>query len=382
MTVPSNAGTSRLLLLLATLPLLFAAAAAPGDLVDVFVAGDDFNATGVKQFRIPALVRTGSGALLAFAEARTDPATDCAYKWLVVRRSEDEGATWSASVDVVGREWARWATGNAQAVFHAPSGRVVMTFGSKDTSVPGYCEPGTVVMAVDDGGSDGRAWGPPRNISGDLGAQWATILPGPGASVVLAAAPHAGRIVATGVTDAYGEVISYFSDDAGLSWRAGRTPLRGGDESAPTELPDGRVYVTMRNDHLNESCACQAFAISEDGGETFGPMRFDATLVSPVCEGSVAVLGGRLLFANPASKTQRRDITVRATAVGAADPTAWQWSLLLAPGLTWGGYTSLASGGAGFAAALLERNTTKGDVISFARFALPAAGVDLTTKIT
>jgi len=346
-------------------------AAAPS-LVDVFVAGDDYNSTGVRQFRIPALVRTGRGTLLAFAEARTDPATDCAYKWLVVRRSEDEGATWSASTDVAGREWAGWATGNPQAVFHAPSRRVVVTFGSKDLSAPGgYCEPGTVVFAVDDGGSDGARWGPPRNISGDLGAAWATILPGPGASVVLSAAPHAGRIVATGVTDAYAQVIAYFSDDAGLSWRAGATPLRGGDESAPTELPDGRVYVTMRNDHLNASCACQAYALSSDGGQTFGPMLFDATLVSPVCEASVAVLEGRLLFANPASRSQRRDITVRATAAGAADPTAWAWSLLVAGGPTWGGYTSLASAGAGYGGLLLERNNTAGNVISFARFALP-----------
>jgi len=320
-------------------------------------------------------VRTAAGTLLAFAEARTAPQTDCGYKWLVVRRSEDEGATWSASDDVVGREWARWATGNPQAVFHPPSGRVVVAFGSKDLSAPGgYCEPGTAVFVLDDGGSDGKAWGPPRNISGALGVQWARILPGPGAGTVLAApSPHAGRIVMSGVTDAYGQVISFFSDDGGLGWAAGRSPQKGGDESAPTMLPDGRVYLSMRNDRLNASCDCQAFALSSDGGETFGAMQFDPTLVSPVCEGSVAVLGGRLFFANPASKAERRDITVRATAVGAADPTAWEWSLLLQPGLCFGGYTSIASGGDGFGAVILERNVSSLAVISFARFALPTA---------
>ena len=289
------------------------------------------------------------------------------------RARAGEGRTWSASADVAGREWARWATGNPQAVFHAPSGRVVVVFGSKDLSAPGgYCEPGTAVFAVDDGGTDGVAWGPARNISGDLGV-WATILPGPGAGVVLTApAPHAGRILLSGVTNSYGKVISFFSDDAGLTWQTGRSPQNGGDESAPVQLPDGRVYLSMRNDHLNSSCDCQSYALSSDGGETFGAMQFDPTLVSPVCEASVAVLGGRLFFANPASKTQRRDITVRATAPGAADPTAWVWSLLLQPGVAFGGYTSLASGGAGFGAALLERNVSDLDVISFARFALPA----------
>ena len=344
------------------------------DLIDVFAAGDDFNSTGVRQFRIPALVRTAKGTLLAFAEARTAPQSDCGYKWIVVRRSEDDGATWSHSVDVAGREWTHWSTGNEQAVFHAPSGKVVLTFGSKDLSEPGGCEPGTAVFAVDDGGSDGKEWGPPRNISGALGA-YGRIVPGPGASTVLTVAPHAGRIVATGVTGAYAKVITYFSDDGGISWLPGTTPVSGGDESSPVELPDGRVYVTLRNDHKNASCDCQGYAISADGGETLGPMLFDPTLISPVCEASAAMLGAdqRLYFANTASKTDRRDITVRATAPGTPDVTQWVWSLLVAPGPTFGGYSSMSPAGNGFGGILLERNTStssSGEVISFARFAL------------
>lgn len=350
--------------------LLRATTGTSSPLVDVFVAGDDEAKTGIKQFRIPSLVRTGKGTLLAFAEGRTDPATDCGYKWIVVRRSADEGATWSSSVDVAGREWTGWASGNAQAVYHPQSGKVVITFGSKDLSFRGSCEPGTAVFAVDDGGSDGLRWGPPRNISGMLG-EYGRIVPGPSDSTVLSKAPYVGRIVATGVTGAYANVISYFSDDGGISWETGTTPLSGGDESAPVELPDGRVYVTLRNADQNKTCDCQGYAISYDGGQTFGSFQYDPTLISPVCESSVAVLGdSRLYFANPASTTSRSDITVRATQPGAADVTDWVWKLLIAPGLTWGGYTSLASGGNGFGALLLERNNSDVDVISFARFAL------------
>lgn len=85
--------------------------------VDVFAPGEG----GIPQFRIPALVRTDRGTLVAFSEARTDPSTDCAFKWIVAKRSEDNGSTWGPLISVVGREWGRWATGNVQPFFHAPS---------------------------------------------------------------------------------------------------------------------------------------------------------------------------------------------------------------------------------------------------------------------
>ena len=47
--------------------------------VDVFSSAEIFD--GIKQFRIPALIKTAKGTLIAFAEARTQPQTDCGYKW-------------------------------------------------------------------------------------------------------------------------------------------------------------------------------------------------------------------------------------------------------------------------------------------------------------
>ena len=42
-------------------------------------------------FRIPAVVQTDSGVLLAFAEARIDTCADCAELGIAMRRSEDGG---------------------------------------------------------------------------------------------------------------------------------------------------------------------------------------------------------------------------------------------------------------------------------------------------
>ena len=122
--------------------------------VDVFAANDSLS-EGIQQFRIPALVLTARGTLIAFAEARTAPQTDCGFKWIVARRSTDNGTTWSKSVDVAGRATPDFASGNPQAVFHPPSGRVVLVFGAKYIrgDPAARCSPGDAVFAVDDGGA-------------------------------------------------------------------------------------------------------------------------------------------------------------------------------------------------------------------------------------
>ena len=360
------------------LTVLFAAASlCPSSAypIDVFVAGQ-----GVAQFRIPALTRTANGTLIAFAEARTEPATDCGYKWIVARRSTDNGATWGPLINVVGADWTGWATGNSQPFFHAASGRVVVVVGSKDLSAPGRsCEPGTAVFAVDDGGSDGMKWGPPRNLSASLsGAKGgATLVPGPGTGLVLSRGPHAGRLLAVGVAGGgYANEAIFWSDDGGLEWTVSASEVGPGmDEANMAELADGTVYLSMRNAHAT-SCDCVAYALSTDGGQTFGPIQYDPVLISPECEAAVAGYDGALYFSNTADKRQRANLTVRRTAAGGA-PTAWISSHLVAPGLTWGGYSSMApsplSGGS-LGGILFERNITDGTpegcVISFSTFPL------------
>ena len=88
---------------------------------------------------------------------------------------------------------------------------------------------------------------------------------------------------------------------AGASYKLSATVFEHMDECTLAELSDGRVYLNMRNNHATQ-CHCRAFATSANGGESFGELKFDAALPSPVCQATLSTAGdsGALLFANPA----------------------------------------------------------------------------------
>ena len=60
---------------------------------------------GYSCFRIPAIVRSKAGTLLAFAEARKNSCSDTGNIDLVLKRSEDGGKTWSNLIII-------WDAGN------------------------------------------------------------------------------------------------------------------------------------------------------------------------------------------------------------------------------------------------------------------------------
>ena len=57
----------------------------------IFRSGEE----GYSNYRIPSLITTKSGSLLAFCEARKDHRGDSGNIDLVVKRSTDGGKTWS-----------------------------------------------------------------------------------------------------------------------------------------------------------------------------------------------------------------------------------------------------------------------------------------------
>lgn len=361
--------------------------------VDIFISGD----MGINNYRIPAIVRTGTGTLLAFAEARTQQ-SDCDTKWIVYRRSVDNGLTWTSvrNLTVVP---APGTTGNPAVVFDAITSTVVVLYAIGD---PQHCNPTQWTMVIDDQGSDGVVWGAPRNISSMLGP-WAGTLPGPGTAAQLPPSSQwPGRLVAIAHYGAYDADQVIYSDDHGLTWSLSNTSLKAMDEAVVVALSNGSLMVNMRNDHLNK-CDCRATSISDDGGATWSlPIQYDPTLISPVCQASlVSILTNSssgdaahyaqsspripvLFFANPASKTDRANITIRRSDDNGA---TWNNQMFLAsPGDSWGGYSCLAAGypiwtdasqgGREYGGLLYERYNDAGkQAISFRLFPLDLSAV-------
>ena len=332
-------------------------AAAPPLPVDVFTAG-----AGAPTYRIPALVLTGSGALVAFAEARTGG--DCAAKAVVSRRSADGGATWAAPQTVFAGTGAGGdSVGNPTAVWDAVSRRVVVALALGSST--GGCNPGQSMFVVDDGGSDGARWAAPRNVSAQVGAEWAGALPGPGTMAQLpATSAWPGRLIFPAHRGAYGTDVVILSDDHGATWTKAAARFDKMDEAViAVSAADGALLLNMRNDHLTK-CDCRAISRSSDGGSTWSAISFDAALISPVCQGSLVNIAGALFFSNPASTTKRTNTTVRRSNDGGV---TWLPQTFLAFGPASAGYSSMASGpaivigGAQYGAILYEAtNATSG----------------------
>jgi sialidase-1 len=117
----------------------------------------------------------------------------------------------------------------------------------------------------------------------------------------------------------------FFSDEHGRSWSLGGSVDRHTDECQFVEIGDGEILINMRNywgreGGRPERGGMRAVARSRDGGASWSPLTFDASLIEPVCQASLIAVPkpGRLtemllVFSNPASKTARRAMTVRAS---------------------------------------------------------------------
>ena len=140
-----------------------------------------------------------------------------------------------------------------------------------------------------------------------------------------------------------------------MSWRlGGRTPKAQVNECTAVELSDGRLMLNMRN--YDRARRQRQVAFSRDGGLTWVDQRFEAALPEPICQASLrryswpeSTAGNGMLFANPASATNRVNLTVRASL---DDGATWPRQRVLHPGPS--AYSDLAVTAEGRIACLYE----------------------------
>lgn len=288
----------------------------------VFQAGRE----GFASCRIPSIILTSKGTLLALCEGRVASVSDSGDIHVLLRRSTDGGRTFSP-IQIVWED-GKNTCGDPCPVLDRATGTIhlLMTHNlgkDRESQIIAGTAAGNRSVWITSSNDDGQTWSKPREITRQVkNDEWAWYATGPGIGIQIQHGPHAGRLVIPcdhiarggGAARANSHII--YSDDHGQSWHIGGQPPAGGfNESQVVELPDGKLMLNMRN--YGTKVRARGISISEDGGATFGPARADPALIEPVCQGSILRYSwpeqgkSRILFANPASTTQRRNLTVR-----------------------------------------------------------------------
>jgi len=370
-------------LLLAPLAALHAAAPAP-EKTEVFPP----KLNGIARYRIPGVVVTPKGTVLAYCEARKNDSKDWGEIEVHLRRSTDGGKTWLPSQHIAHK--AKRIEGNphkAEGGEHEQTVNNPVAIVDRDTGAIEflYCVNYARCFSMRST-DDGVTWSTPVEITASFEPfrakyDWKVIATGPGHGIQL----KNGRLVvpiwlAYGGIGAHGPSAcgSIFSDDHGKTWNAGDVAIPNeGDFGEPNEsilaaLSDGRVMLVSRNQSKPNR---KLVTTSADGATGWSQPAFHDALWEPRCmAGLVTHPSGVLLFSNPhtlpldkegnavpAGKGKRENLCIK---LSRDNGKTWPVSKNLEPGSA--AYSDLAVLPDGTVLCLFER----ADSIDCARFNL------------
>jgi len=329
------------------------------EMVDVFLSGTE----GYHTYRIPAIVLTNRGTLLAFCEGRKTSARDDGDIDLLVRRSLDEGKTWEPTRLVYEEGGDQPITiGNPCPVVDRTTGRIWLAFCRNNDRV---------FMTYSD--DDGQSWATPTEITPFVKRpEWGWYATGPGHGIQLSS----GRLVfpcdcgdspGYGQWDQRGRSFIFFSDDGGQTWQLGGLTEKGMNECQAVELPDGALLLSMRQ---YRGPKLRAFSISRDGGLTWSAPKLHPEVHCPVCQASIIrysspqpeIGKSRILYSGPGGPGRTR-MTIR---LSYDEGESWPVAKVLYEGSS--AYSDLVVFPDGMIGCLFERDNY--GRITFARFSL------------
>ena len=282
----------------------------------LFKSGTD----GSNTFRIPAIITTRNGTLLAFAEGRKNTSSDTGDIDLVMKRSHDNGKTWS-ELTVLWDDGAN-VCGNPAPVEDRHTGKIylLMTWNLGSDHEPDIIKGKSkdsrrvFVMVSSD---NGCSWSEAKEITGSVKlSNWTWYATGPCHGIQVRKGMYRDRLIIpcdhieAGTEKYFSHII--YSDDHGDTWKlGGTTPQDQVNECSIAELSDGKLMLNMRNyDRTQKS---RKISLSEDGGMTWSDIWSDPVLIEPICQGSLLDHPKKkmLFFPNPADANARQKMTLR-----------------------------------------------------------------------
>lgn len=352
---------------------------------------------GYAQYRIPGIVVTRKGTILAYAEARKSLRGDWNTIDIVLRRSTDNGRSWSPSRLIAQVDGPKSKNpvallqnlantnevtyNNPVAIADRKSGAVHFLFCLE------YMR--AFYMRSDD---EGQTFSKPVEITAAFDSfrpeyPWKVLATGPGHGIQL----RNGRLLVpvwlstgTGGHAHRPSVAStIYSDDSGKTWHRGDISVPDTpefvfpNETAAAQLSDGRVLLNVRTESKTHR---RTIVTSPDGAKNWSAPRFDQQLLEPICFGTILSLGGkRLVFANPdnlkkgdtdgepGKNRDRKNLTVH---FSSDDAATWKSKRVIEPG--WSGYSDLAQASDGKILLFYELGAKDGTAFQTASLELAA----------
>ncbi len=324
---------------------------------------------GYKLYRIPGIVVTKTGTILAYCEARKFTGGDWDTIDVELRRSIDGGRTFSPP-EVIAHVTVPIT--RSPVAIERKQGQLTDVTYNNPVAIPDRNGLVHFLFCIDymrvfymRSTDDGKTFTPPVEITAAFDQfrpeyAWRVVATGPGHGIQLSSGRLLVPIWLALGTQGNGHAPSVdstvYSDDHGATWHRGEiavpdTPeFPSPNETDAVQLADGRVMLNVRTAGRNR----RTIVISKDGATQWSPPRLQEDLPDPICFASLVRLstmktGGRnrLLFSNPDNLTRmdgkdlpgkdRKNLTVR---VSYDEGVSWSVKKALEPGVS--GYSDLA----------------------------------------
>ncbi|GMI25174.1 hypothetical protein TeGR_g6389 [Tetraparma gracilis] len=256
----------------------------------VFAAGMDNAAC----YRIPSIIMTPDGALLAFAEQREKDCGDNGTNNIVVRRKE-KGGVWGEIRMVAKADGQAYSNANPAIVYDAAGGwSVLLHYDTMNN--PSSSRVGANMQTWSEDG--GKTWSEAADITGFMPDASKGCMPGPSIGVQNNVPGHAeeGRVYfnchsGNAGGNAGGNHIAYWSDDLGATWEASEPLGSNFNECSIALLPSSNSSLLLNcrtnagDPDLDDGKARAEMLL--EGGSLAGDAFYPAGLDDPGCAGSI-----------------------------------------------------------------------------------------------